>query len=428
MNPKIYNAILYSLLPFVLLRLLWRSMKAPKYRQRLKERFAFFDQSNLDIFSQQPIWIHAVSVGEVIAIAPIVRKLQDLHPTIPVIITTTTPTGSERVKNLFDDDVFHVYFPYDLPFVVQRFIKKTNPCVLVMVETEIWPNLLSICKQQGIVTILANARLSEKSAKGYARLGQFGRDIFSKIGIVGAQDELAAQRFIQCGAKKDQVHITGSIKYDIHLPASLSEQAQVLRLSWGLDRPVWVGASTHEQEEEILLNIHQTLKTECPNVLLVLIPRHPERFDRVARLIEKKKLKYQRRSKGLAQPEDEVYLADSMGEVPLFLSAADVAFVGGSLIERGGHNILEPAALGIPVLFGQHMFNFQAISQLILEKKAGKQVKNQQELTETVKYWLSNANIRAEIGENARKVVSDNAGAFDKLYLLIEQTLDIPTL
>jgi len=416
----IYNSLLYLLLPFVLLRLLWRSLKAPAYRQRWHERFAFFVNPPW----QQCIWVHAVSVGEMIAITPLVKKLKQQYPQIPILITTTTPTGSARVKALFGDEVGHFYFPYDFAWVIKRFLKKVNPLILIMVETEIWANLLIECEKQQIPTLLANARLSAKSAKGYLRFKNFSQFIFSKITLVAAQATTDAQRFIKLGVEQQKVNVTGSIKFDIQLPASLSEQAQVLQYNWGNDRPVWTAASTHEGEETVLLEIQKKLKLECPNVLLVIIPRHPERFDRVARLIEKKKLKYQRRSKGLPKPEHEVYLVDSMGEVPLFYSATDIAFVGGSLIQRGGHNILEAAALGVPVLFGHYMFNFQSISQMIIEKKAGWQVADQEELAVMVKRWLSDASERTRIGENARQAVAENAGALERLLKLINQQLE----
>ncbi len=417
---KLYSVLLYCLIPFILLRLLWRSIKAPAYRQRIKERFGFFKMPCWE----QSIWIHAVSVGEMIAITPLVKKLQTQYPDIPIVITTTTPTGSARVKALFGESVWHVYFPYDLVPVLNRFLNQIKPAILIMVETEIWANLLIECDKRQIPTLLANARLSQKSAKGYAKLGQFSQHVFSKIKRVAAQTPTDAAHFIQLGVPKARVSITGSIKFDIQLPASLSEQAQVLQYNWGNDRPVWVAASTHEGEEDILLNIQKKLKQKCPQVLLVLIPRHPERFEKVAKLIKKYKLTFQKRSTGLAQPKDEVYLVDSMGEVPLFYAAADIAFVGGSLIARGGHNILEAAALGVPVLFGSYMFNFQSISEMIINKNAGIQIQTQAELAKMVKHWLSNASERARIGENARQAVAENVGALDKLFLLIQNELE----
>jgi len=415
----LYTILLYLYLPVVLMRLLWRSLRAPAYRKRWLERFGYFPSLGI----KESLWIHAVSVGEVQAAAPLIKRLLDAHPKIPLVVTTTTPTGSERARKLFGERVQHVYFPYDVPFAIQGFLNRMKPRMLVMMETEIWPNLLAICERQGIPSILANARLSEHSAQGYARLGGFTRETFGRIALVAAQAPADAERFMALGTDLSQVRVTGSIKFDIHLPASLYEKAAVLRRQWG-DRPVWVGASTHDGEDELLLEAHSRILQELPRALLVLVPRHPERFDRVAALCRKQGFRIARRSEGeVSGAETELFLGDTMGELTLFIAAADVAFVGGSLVPVGGHNILEPAALGVPILFGPHMFNFAIISRMLLEAGAAEQVGDASALAATIVRWFGDASERTRVGENGRKMVDENRGALERLYALIVERL-----
>ncbi|MEJ1355784.1 MAG: lipid IV(A) 3-deoxy-D-manno-octulosonic acid transferase [Candidatus Sedimenticola sp. (ex Thyasira tokunagai)] len=415
----IYTLLLILSLPVVILRLLIRSLKAPEYRNRLLERFGQF--SSLDI--EQSIWIHSVSVGETQAAEPLIKALMEKYPDLPIVVTTTTPTGSARVNALFGSKVYHTYFPYDLSFSIHSFVRHTKPRLLIMMETEIWPNLLAICSKKGIPTILANARLSERSAKGYARFGSFARETFGYIGLVAAQAPADAERFLGLGVPSGQVRVTGSIKFDLRLPASLREQADVLRRQWG-DRSVWVAASTHEGEDEQVLEAHRLVMQQQPDALLVLVPRHPERFDRVAALCVSEGFSLARRS--ASEPCGEavsVFLGDTMGELTLFLGAADVAFVGGSLVATGGHNVLEPAALGVPVVFGPHMFNFEAISRMLLAEEAAVEVVSAHELAVTVSSWLGDASERTRIGENGGRMVESNRGALERLLSLIEDAL-----
>ncbi len=416
---RLYTILFYLFLPVILLRLLWRSLRAPAYRKRWAERFGIFPSFHIT----ESIWIHAVSVGEVQAVEPLVRRLIALHPNMPIVITTTTPTGSERVVKLFDTAVHHVYFPYDLPFAINGFLKRTSPRLLLMVETEIWPNLLAICGGRGIRTILGNARLSEKSARGYAKLGAFARETMGRIDLLAAQGRADAERFMDLGVPAARVTITGSIKFDIHLPASLQEQAEVLRQEWG-GRPVWVAASTHEGEETQVLAAHRKIRESLPDTLLVIVPRHPERFDRVVELCRQEGFGTVRRSDGeRAHADTAVFVGDTMGELTLFLAAADAAFVGGSLIKRGGHNVMEPAALGKPVAFGPHMFNFAAISQLLLDQEAACRVADAEDLAGVMGAWLMDASERSRIGENGRGVVEQNRGAMERLLALLEEYL-----
>jgi len=418
---RCYTILLYLALPIVLLRLFWRSLKAPGYRKRCKERFGLFEP--FDVTST--LWIHAVSVGEVQAAVPLVKLLQEQYPDQPIVITTTTPTGSQRVKELYGDDLFHVYAPYDLPLVIEQFIKRAKPRLMVLMETEVWPNLLATCKQHGIPSLLANARLSQRSAEGYARLGGFARQTFGDITQVAAQAPADAKRFTDLGVSSDRIRVTGSIKFDARIPRSLNEQAEVIRRIWGHDRPVWVAASTHEGEDEQVLEAHAQICQQLPGVLLVLVPRHPERFSSAAALCQKRGFNLVRRSEQVScTPNTAVFLGDCIGELPIFLAGADVAFMGGSLVPHGGHNMLEPAALGVPVVFGPHNFNFAAISELLLEEDAAICVQTVEELSAVVENWLGDASERTRIGENGRCVVERNRGALQKLMRLIEQMLE----
>lgn len=416
----LYTLILYISLPLVLLRLYWRSLKNPQYRRRIPERFGRLSLPAL----KGSLWLHTVSVGETQAAEPLVRRLQEQFPNLPIVLTTTTPTGSDRVKQLFGDSVIHAYFPYDLPFAINGFLKTLQPRLLVMMETEVWPNLLALCEQHCIPTILANARLSERSAKGYARLGPFTRETFGRIGLVAAQSPADAERFLGLGLASDRVRVTGSIKFDVRLQASLKEQAEALRRTWE-GRPVWVAASTREGEDEQILDAHRKVLRALPEALLVLVPRHPERFDKVALLCQFEGFVSARRSTGESCGQDiQVLLGDTMGELTLFLAAADVAFVGGSLVPTGGHNVLEPAALGLPVVFGPHMFNFSMISRMLLVEGGALEVTSAEALAGVVIDWLSDASLRAHFGENGLRVVEANRGALDRLFDIISEYLD----
>jgi 3-deoxy-D-manno-octulosonic-acid transferase len=415
MIRRIYTLLLYLLLPLVLLRLLWRSIKAPGYRRRWLERLGIFAPPA----NWGGLWIHAVSVGEVQAVLPLIRQLLEDNPDLPITVTTTTPTGSARVREQLDGQVFHVYFPYDLPLVLTGFLRRVRPRALLMVETEIWPNLLHFCRRHGVYTLLANARLSEKSARRYARLGRFTRQTFSEIDCIAAQADDDAMRFRELGVAEKRVTVTGSIKFDMRIPASLDEQVEVLRRDWG-GRPVWVAGSTHEGEDELVLFAHRRVLSRFPDALLILVPRHPERFDRVGGLCRRERLRTARRSRsGEYISDTQVYLGDTMGELPVLLGSADVAFIGGSLIAAGGHNMLEASAQGVAVCFGPHVFNFAAISRLLIEEGAACLVENETALANQVIAWFDDASGRAEVGENGRRVVEKNRGAMQRLIDLI---------
>ncbi len=420
---QLYTLILYLLLPLVLLRLLWRSIRAPAYRRRWRERFGLFDRYPV----AGGIWLHAVSVGEVQAIEPLVQHLRKAHPGESLTITTATPTGSDRVRLLFGDSVFHVYCPYDIPWFINNFLRRVKPGMLLMVETEIWPNLLFSCQQQKIPTLLANGRLSKKSARAYQKLGSFSRQTFRRISHLAVQSVDDAQRFAKLGVRSDRISVTGSIKFDMKIPASVLEQSQALRRLCGEDRPVWVAASTHDGEDEQILEAHRMILSELPRALLILVPRHPERFERVTQLAKRLEFGVITRSSGVACDAGiSVFVGDSMGELPIFMGASNVAFIGGSLIPTGGHNMLEASAQGVAVVFGPHVFNFSAIARLLLKEQAAMQVSNKIELAQQVLSWLTDASARSLYGENGRKVVEQNRGALANLIELLEQMIRKP--
>jgi 3-deoxy-D-manno-octulosonic-acid transferase len=414
---RIYTLLLYLLLPVALLRLLWRSRRAPSYRQRWRERIGLYGARDL----RSVAWVHAVSVGEVQAAQPVIKHLLDRHPDEWVMVTTTTPTGSQRLRDLFEERVHHVYTPLDVPPVMNRFIEAVRPRLAVVMETEIWPNMLDACGQRCIPVILANARLSARSCQGYAKLAGFTRDTLRRFAAIAAQGPDDAVRFRRLGAPAERVLVTGSIKFDVRQPGSLLEQAEALRHAWGAHRPVWVAASTHEGEEEQLLRVHRRIRRHHPAALLVLVPRHPERFDRVAALVLRQRLSLVRRAAGEpCGPNPEVLLGDTMGELPVFLAAGDAAFIGGSLVPVGGHNLLEAAAAGVPVAIGPHAFNFAQITRLLIQEGAAIQIPDADKLAECMSTWLGDAAARTAIGENGRRVVEENRGALQRLLAIVD--------
>ena len=419
----LYTSLFFICLPLVIARLIWRGFRAPAYWQRWSERFG----KSPEIPDKASIlWIHAVSVGEVEASRPLVKALKIAYPKHRLLITTMTPTGSERVKLLFADTVFHCYLPYDLPFAINRFLKINQPVFGIIMETEIWPNLLLICKQQGIPVVLANARMSDRSARGYARFPALTKTVLNSLRFIAAQGQQDRDNFHKLGADITDVHAIGNLKYEINLPASLVEQSTAMRMMWDNNRPVWVAASTHEGEEEIILHASRQIRAKFPNLLLILVPRHPERFDRVTALTHRTGFKTLRRSEQRPCSSDiQVLVVDTMGELPLFYAACDVAFVGGSLIPRGGHNLLEPAALGRAVVTGSHFFNFNEITKQFLRANAAIEVSNTEELADTISSLLDNPEQRARMGEASLKLIAASQGASARLANLIKRHIVI---
>ncbi len=420
MNSWRYNLLLHLLLPFVYLRLLWRGRTVPTYKQNIEQRFG--GHKNLP---QHGIMIHAVSLGETLAAQPLVNALLKNYPHFPVIITNTTATGAERARALWGDKVTQCYLPYDYSWAMDKFLAHSQPRLIIVMETELWPNLLALAQRKKIPVLLANARLSAKSAEGYSKIQGLMTPMLQALSVLAAQDQDTAQRFLDLGAPATTVQVTGSLKFDLTLPDNLAERALELKQQWQLDgRPIWVAASTHDGEDEIVLAAFKHIQQQFNQALLILVPRHPERFDNVAELITKQGFSMARRSQQQAvTPDIEVFLADSMGELLLWLAVADVAFVGGSLVNVGGHNPLEPAALAVPIVTGQTMFNFKQITEILLQAGALKQAANSQELADIVCDWLSNPEQKQQVGQAALQVVNANKGALAKHLAIVEGLL-----
>ncbi len=423
MARAIYSLLFYLLTPLILLRLLWRGRKAPDYRRRWSERFGFVPVVDA---GRQVIWVHSVSVGETLAAVPMIKQLQARHPEALLAVTTMTPTGSARVKAVFGSSIYHVYAPYDLPDVLHRFLNRIHPDVLVIMETELWPNLVHSCRGRNIPVVVANARLSEKSAKGYQTFSRLTLPMLQRINCIAAQHQDDGARFLELGLSERQLVVTGNIKFDLSLDDEIKTKAQVLKAQWQGDskRPIWLVASTHRGEDEIILDSFEQIRLSFPELLLVLVPRHPERFDEVFQHCSRRGLHVVRRSTG-ASPSlgDQVLLGDTMGELLLFFGACDIAFVGGSLVPVGGHNLIEPAAWQVPVISGPHLFNFVEASRLLLEAKGMVICEGAGVIAHQVTELLQNPTLAAEMGAAAKWVADNNRGALDQLLEIIEQQL-----
>ncbi|MFT5708134.1 MAG: 3-deoxy-D-manno-octulosonic-acid transferase, partial [Oceanospirillaceae bacterium] len=355
----IYNCIFYLLTPFLLLKLWRRGAKAPAYRQRILERFGYASKTS----AIAPLWVHAVSVGETVAIAPLLKLLLEKHPQLSILITTSTPTGADRVVKLFADypNVWHQYCPYDQSGAVSRFVSTHKPIGLLIVETELWPNMLAKCQAEGIAVLLANARMSEKSATGYAKISSLTNAMLLQIDSLVAQYPSDGERFKKLGLPAEKLSISGSIKFDINVSTSMQQSAAQLRAIIGAkisERPVLILASSHQSEEQGVLQLMNEIWLKHPHLLLIIVPRHPERFDEVTHLAEQVTDLVARRSKNNLTMRSKVYIGDTMGELNMLYGAADLAIVGGSFVAMGGQNPIEPASVGKGVLMGPQQFNF----------------------------------------------------------------------
>lgn len=415
---RLYNFLLYLILPFALLRLLLRSRRLPAYRRRIGERFGRFQA----LESADSIWVHAVSVGEVQAASELVRRLAELFPGSRIVITTSTPTGADRVRKLFGDAVIHRFMPFDLPFAVRAFLRLTKPRLLVIMETEIWPNMIGECSKQAIPVLLANARMSARSAKRYRLFSRLIATSLSRLSAIACSSDADRNRLIELGADANTAETTGNLKFDLATPRSVRESGEALRLQIGQSRPVWIAGSTHEGEEGKVLKAHQKIRQQLPEALLILVPRHPDRFDRVYQLCRQRDQRVVRRSKTAFPARDvSVYLADTMGELPMLFTASDVAFVGGSLESVGGHNLLEPAAAGCPVLVGPHTFNFESVTRNLIEAKGARRIADEQELALQVGELLADSVKRGELSHAAYQFVEANRGALGATEKLVRQ-------
>ncbi len=410
----IYIILLYIALPFIFLRLWWRSRRQPALRTRWGERLGFYPRA-----LQGCVWVHTVSVGETIAAIPLIKALQALYPQKPFLVTTMTATGAARVQAQLGESVVHAYIPYDFPGAVKRFLRNFKPEVGVIMETELWPNLLAACAAEKVPVCVLNARLSEKSAKGYARIGGLMREMLGRVQWIATAGEADAKRFIALGADSARVSVAGNIKFDLTPPEGLEALAAAWRAEVGVERFVWVAASTHEGEEVKILKAHAQLCEKIPNALLILVPRHPERFDEVARLCEAQFSTARRSVVKQCGKETTVYLADTMGELLFFFAACDVAFVGGSLIERGGHNILEPAVFAKPIICGPHVFNFQEICDLFQHENALTIVTDENALATALEQFAKNPTLAHRAGERAKAVMLARRGALQRQLAVV---------
>ena len=415
----LYNLLTYLLLIPYACYWLVRGFGNRSYLDRLGQRFGF----GFPVLDKC-VWVHAVSVGEVQASVPLIRALQEHFPERRVLVTTVTPTGAARVAAIFGDSVDHCYNPFEFPHAIRNFYARVRPRAAMIMETEIWPNLYRGCGDRGIPLILVSARISPRSIPGYRRMLPLIRETLSHGIIIAAQSQADADRFLELGADPVRTKVTGNIKFDVEPDPKISEQGKLLREALFGDRPVWIAASTHEGEEEQVLAVHRQLREKYPDLLLVLVPRHPERFAPVRQLIQRQAFNVVSRSdKQPCEPTTEVFLVNTMGEVPLFYAASDIAFVAGSLVPIGGHNLLEPAALGLPIVTGPHVFNSLDIAEKFVELGACRMVANSEELGATISRLLDVPHEARLLGENALTVLDQNRGALQRLLVLLEPLL-----
>jgi len=448
MLRSVYTALLYVLAPIVLAGTALRGVRDPAYRERLPERFGF-----TRVFSnaaaipdmrggvpavsgppaeqrrpeQRRLWIHAVSVGEVQAAAPLVRALLKKYPQHSLLVTTATPTGAQRVRALFGDSVRHAYLPYDLPGAVRRFLDRVQPSLAIVMEREIWPNLFGECERRRIPILLASARISERSVRRHRQFAALFREALSGNVTVAAQTAQDAERYRALGAR--QVLVTGNVKFDIEVPEAARAAGEALRAQQFANRFVWVAGSTHDGEEQQLLAAHRQVMRQQPDALLVLVPRHPNRFDAVRSWLKSERIEFVARSRNEAvRATTSVLLVDTLGELMTFYAAADIAFVGGSLIDTvGGHNLLEPAVLRRPILVGPHNFNAPDIAQSMLERGAARQVESAAQLATALLELYATTQARAEMGAKAYAIVADNRGALQRVMEAIDALLQAPS-
>ncbi len=424
----IYTLFFYLMVPLILLRLWWRARKAPAYSQRWAQRFGFvLPPPSSQGPARKMIWLHTVSVGEFLGALPLIHRLLQ-NPRNQLFITTTTPTGSEQVKKSLGSRVFHAYAPYDLPGALRRFLARVKPDMLVIMETELWPNTIHACYTRKIPVLLLNGRMSEKSARGYARLSALTRPMLAELSMASIQASEDARRLLDLGLPAAASTVTGNIKFDLNISADLRLKAAELKrqLSLSGERQVLIAASTHAGEDEIILNAFVQLRKALPGreLLLLLVPRHPERFNQVAGLSREAGFVTGKRSEKLPDTNTQVLIGDTMGELMLLYGASDLAFVGGSLIPRGGHNFIEPAAWGLPLVSGNHLFNFAEVSRLLLAANALRLVDTATELAQDWKLLLTDAAAYRARGEGALLVAKANRGALDKNLALIESLLN----
>jgi 3-deoxy-D-manno-octulosonic-acid transferase len=416
----LYSLLIILITPLVLLYFTFRGFRDRTYLQRWSERFAYI--------KGQPksggILIHAASVGEFNAASPLIKALLKAYPNLQITVTTLTPTGSERVKRELGERVFHTYIPIDLPFSVARFLDRIQPSVIIVMETEIWPNLYLQAQAMKIPLLIANARLSEHSLKRFKHVSGLVGDVLQSVSWFGAQSRDDASRLIRCGANEDHIEMTGNLKFDLNIAASLNEKAVALRARWNTNRPVLVAGSTHEADENVLIPAFVELLKSLPDALLILVPRYPERFERAEQLAREAGLSTALRSHSeVCDSNTQCFVIDAIGELMVYYACADVAYVGGSIGDQGGHNALEPAALGKPVLFGPNMVNAREIANQLLQCRAAREIKDQQGFKEAAENILTDGSLRDAMGQAGKALIEQNKGALDLTLSAVEKHL-----
>jgi len=411
MNLTLYNLIGYLLLPIIVLRLIF---KGPTYQKRIGERLGFFKTISVDV-----VWVHCVSVGEFRAAVVLIDALIMAYPHYKILVTSTTPTGSKAITEHYQNRVFHLYFPFDVPFIIKRYLKKINPKACILLETEIWPNLIHNLHKQNIPTLLANARLSQRSLEKYQKMSVFTKQTLNKLTLIATQNHNSTNRFKQLGAEK--VITLGNIKFDQNPSVDLEVVAQLQKITG--KRKVVVFASTHKGEEAKIIEAY----TRNPiDALMVIVPRHPQRFNEVYKLAKRKGLKISKRSDNTHCEACNVLLGDSMGEMMAYFKIADVVFMGGSLNDTGGHNMLEPAALSKAIIFGPNVFNFSEISADLLSQNASIQVQNADELLEKIAALLTDKANTKTLGDNANQYFKSRQGVVKNLIQEIKNHIRHP--
>jgi 3-deoxy-D-manno-octulosonic-acid transferase len=414
MPAFVYTALLYLALPFVPLKLLWRSIKQPEYLQHWGERFGYYSSRT----SKPVIWIHCVSVGETRAAEPLVKLLLSHHPDYQIVITHTTPTGRATSEQLFHSQVLRVYLPYDVPFAVNGFLNHFKPTLGILMETELWFNLIHLCKHQAVPLLLLNARLSFKSANGYLKLGNLVREGMQSLSLIAAQSAEDMARFEMLGASN--VVVTGNLKFDVSAPEDSLKQGAALRELLGKSRTIFMAASTRDGEEELILDALMGLKDL--KLLTMIVPRHPQRFDEVEVLLSERKIKYLRRT-DLTQPipqDTEVILGNTMGEMFTYYAACDFAFVGGSLLKFGGQNLIEPASMGKPVIIGKYIYNFADAARAAVKCGAATQVKDVDDLKKRIEALAMHPSRREAMSKAAITFSQSSTGATARVMKVIE--------
>lgn len=416
----VYDLLLLLAVPFIVLHLLFRGLlREHGYRQHLAQRFGFGARVR-----PPALWVHAVSFGEMQAAAPLVRELQRRHPQYGLVVTTVTPAGRANAYALFGAEADVRYLPFDLRGSVARFLDRTRPRLAVVMETELWPNLFAACGQRGIPLLLASARMSPRSMGRYRRLVPLFREALARGIVIGAQTREDAERFMAIGAPPGHTHVTGNAKFDFDPGADAAVRARRFREQHAASRPVWIAGSTREGEEVMVLDAHEQLRRKLPGLLLLLVPRHAPRFDEVEALLARRGLRYVRRSAGAIPDADcAVLLVDTLGELTMLYGAADVAFVGGSLVPIGGHSLLEPASLGVPIVTGPHHFHAPEILRLFVDAGAASVADDATTLAAAVERYLGDDARRRRAGAAGRRVVEANRGAVRALAALVEPML-----